>query len=350
MKTQRDRPQPTACGLQPAASTGFAPRQRLDLGPWTLDLGPGLGDRLGTVRAVNSTPRNYFPFGEEITSTANNDYKFASTYRDSATGLDYAVNRYYASGTARFLTADPLGHGSAKLTSSISWNLYLYSRNDPVNVTDATGLDVDLAALYIGDGSTTGFNGTYCVNGQASLQVHTAWTGNGVFTIHIQDLNGGGTTDSRYWVTAEGDIRVLDETTTLPGAPPVTQTYTTSQWSQSNGTVVTGGTGTLGYHRYLSRYMNTNYQGSVSWGTWSAGGEGGDAALGVSAAIVGNTTTITQDYWANDGSGNTVATAHIEQVFTGGTLTSFTQNLWDAKRGARNTRYERCGDLKPPGS
>jgi len=309
-----------------------------------------LTDRLGTVRAVNGVARNYYPFGEIGTPSANNTYKFASTYRDSTTGLDYAINRYYASGTARFITPDPLGHGAAKLTNSISWNMYLYSRNDPVNGTDASGLDVDLVDLYIGNGSTTGFNGTYCVNGQASLEVHTAWTGSGAFTIHIEDVNGGTTSDSRYWVTAEGGIRVLDETTTLPGAPLVTQTYTTRQWSQSDGTVVTGGTGALGYQPYLSRYMSSNYQGTVSWGSWSAGGEGGGAALAVSAGIVGNTTTITQDYWANDGSGNTLATAHIEQVFTGGTLTSFTERLWDATRGASNTRYERCGDLKPPGS
>jgi len=78
-------------------------------------------DRLGSTRATETieqygggwTTRNYYPFGEEITSTSNNTYKFASTYRDSATGLDYAINRYYASGTGRFLTPaypyDPSG-------------------------------------------------------------------------------------------------------------------------------------------------------------------------------------------------------------------------------------------------
>jgi RHS repeat-associated protein len=72
-----------------------------------------LTDRLGSTRAVNGVPRNYYPFGEEIgTPTANNTYKFASTYRDSTTGLDYAMNRYYASGMGRFLTADPLADKS----------------------------------------------------------------------------------------------------------------------------------------------------------------------------------------------------------------------------------------------
>jgi len=303
---------------------------------WGMDGNRVYSDRLGTVRAAKSTTypypivaRNYYPFGEEITSTSNNDYKFASTFRDSATGLDYAVNRYYSSTTARFLTPDPLGHGSAKLTNSISWNLYVYSRNDPVNVTDATGLDVDLAALYIGDGSTTGFNGTYCVNGQASLQVHTAWTGNGVFTIHIQDLNGGGTTDSRYWVTAEGDIRVLDETKTVPGKPSQTQTYTTSQWSQSSGTVGSEGNGALDYKPFLSRNMNSDYQGSASSGTWSLNGQGplGDFGFSVQASVSGSNVTIRQDYSHTNNKGNTTATAYIVHNFQNGVLTSFTQSL-----------------------
>ncbi len=95
------------------------------------------------MRSSNWTARNYYPFGEEIGSSANDQYKYASTYRDSTTGLDYAVNRYYASGMARFTTPDPLGHGAAKLTNSISWNLYVYSRNDPVNLLDASGLSAE---------------------------------------------------------------------------------------------------------------------------------------------------------------------------------------------------------------
>jgi len=104
-----------------------------------LDFGPRFSDRLGTVRAVNSTPRNYYPFGEEIgTPTANNTYKFASTYRDSATGLDYAVNRYYASSAGRFLSADPYqASGGAAVPQN--WNRYAYVHNDPINYFDPSG-------------------------------------------------------------------------------------------------------------------------------------------------------------------------------------------------------------------
>jgi len=104
-------------------------------------------DRLGSTRATETieqygggwTTRNYYPFGEEITSTSNDQYKFASTYRDSATGLDYAVNRYYASGMGRFLTTDPAKR-SARLRKSGSWNRYTYGSNDPINHSDPLGL------------------------------------------------------------------------------------------------------------------------------------------------------------------------------------------------------------------
>jgi RHS repeat-associated protein len=103
-------------------------------------------DRLGSTRATwvatyggGSTTRNYYPFGEEIGSTASNTYKFASTYRDSATGLDYAINRYYASGMGRFLSVDP---GKNKITAPQSFNRYSYAGGDPVNGLDPKGLSV----------------------------------------------------------------------------------------------------------------------------------------------------------------------------------------------------------------
>ena len=42
-------------------------------------------------------------------------FKFAQTYRDSDSGLDYAQNRYYASGIGRFLTTDPLDKSACLL-------------------------------------------------------------------------------------------------------------------------------------------------------------------------------------------------------------------------------------------
>lgn len=58
-------------------------------------------DRLG------STVKTY-PFGQERPSaTSNDEQKFGTYYRDAESGLDYAMNRYHASGTGRFLSPDP---------------------------------------------------------------------------------------------------------------------------------------------------------------------------------------------------------------------------------------------------
>jgi RHS repeat-associated protein len=97
-------------------------------------------DRVGSVRNTNGgTSSHYYPFGEEITSTANDRYKFAETYRDSDTGLDYALNRYYASGIGRFLSPDPY-KASGGPADPQSWNRYAYVQNDPVNSYDPLGL------------------------------------------------------------------------------------------------------------------------------------------------------------------------------------------------------------------
>jgi RHS repeat-associated protein len=92
-------------------------------------------DRLGSDR--NGT--RYYPYGEEYSATGNDRNKFATYFRDSSTGLDYALNRYYSSSMGRFLTPDPFG-GSPSLERPNSWNRYAYVENDPVNYYDPAGL------------------------------------------------------------------------------------------------------------------------------------------------------------------------------------------------------------------
>jgi len=93
-------------------------------------------DRLGANRAIGA---RFYPFGDEITSTANDREKFATYTRDSYTGLDYADQRYFASTYGRFNTADPY-QASAGPKSPLSWNRYSYTRGDPVNRVDPRGL------------------------------------------------------------------------------------------------------------------------------------------------------------------------------------------------------------------
>jgi RHS repeat-associated protein len=93
-------------------------------------------DRTGSNQAGGS---RYFPYGEEQQVTAQDRDKFATYYRDSTTGLDYAQNRYYASTLARFISPDPY-RASSQISEPLSWNRYAYGGNDPLNNNDPSGL------------------------------------------------------------------------------------------------------------------------------------------------------------------------------------------------------------------
>jgi YD repeat-containing protein len=65
---------------------------------WSAASGPpGNSRRWGAVLSVR----------EEKTATGNNKEKFATYYRDTISGLDYAVNRYYSSSLGKVLMPDP---------------------------------------------------------------------------------------------------------------------------------------------------------------------------------------------------------------------------------------------------
>ncbi len=165
----------TALGSPTATYTYFAGQR---VGQWT--------DRVGSRRytPVGSTASSYYPYGEDVTGnpTNNDTFKFAQTYRDSDSGLDYAMNRYYASGIGRFVTTDPMaGHFS----SPQSLNLYAYVVNDPTNQTDPDGLcpqgyveatsQYDIAlitntvASYVNEGIGYSYGSHYQLNGNGSL-------------------------------------------------------------------------------------------------------------------------------------------------------------------------------------
>jgi RHS repeat-associated protein len=136
----------TSCGTAYVYFRGKLVRKEsppaLQDGVWVDQRGVTMGtDRLGSVHYwENTATTNYYPYGEEETPTANDRQKFATYTRDSATGLDYAQNRYYASQIGRFTTADPGGAGARGGTPQ-SWNRYAYVLSDPVNINDPTGMD-----------------------------------------------------------------------------------------------------------------------------------------------------------------------------------------------------------------
>jgi RHS repeat-associated protein len=100
-------------------------------------------DRLGSLRKRDGFLTNYYPYGEIRTNTTGNQNLMFATYpKDTGTGLNYAMNRYYSNQWGRFLTPDPY-QASAQLENPQSWNRHAYVGNDPMNFVDPSGLDVE---------------------------------------------------------------------------------------------------------------------------------------------------------------------------------------------------------------
>jgi RHS repeat-associated protein len=128
----------------PAAGTRYYHQDRLS----TRVITDGTGAVVGTT--------DHLPFGEEIGFTGESEKHKFTTYERDGTGVDYAVNRHYASQQGRFNHVDPMGMGAASLSDPQSLNLYSYVRNDPVNSVDPNGLVtyfiLGQSCVDIGDG------------------------------------------------------------------------------------------------------------------------------------------------------------------------------------------------------
>jgi RHS repeat-associated protein len=75
--------------------------KRVAVGPNGITFSAFNQDRLGSQGT-------YYPYGEDTgTPLGNDQFKFATYWRDSATGLDYANQRYYVNNFGRFMTPDP---------------------------------------------------------------------------------------------------------------------------------------------------------------------------------------------------------------------------------------------------
>ncbi len=121
-----------------------------------------LNDRLSerVVLDTNSAivgRMGHLPYGEQFgTSGEQENHRFTSYERDSETGMDYAVNRYYSYSVGRFAESDPIfdltrihggsrcGNNSKVLGLEIppqQLNRYNFTTNDPTNRTDPLGLE-----------------------------------------------------------------------------------------------------------------------------------------------------------------------------------------------------------------
>ncbi len=102
----------------------------------------GTYDRLGSAKFnANGQQQSFYPYGEDRGTVQPNDsLKFATYTRDTATGLDYADQRYYANNFGRFMSPDPYVNNAGP-DDPRSWNRYAYVRGDPANLFDPRGLE-----------------------------------------------------------------------------------------------------------------------------------------------------------------------------------------------------------------
>lgn len=107
-------------------------------------------DQTGSLAGLKR--HDYLPFGEELTAgrTAGQGYaqpswmriQWAGKERDSETGLDYFLARYYGSTTGRFISPDPILINPDRQQDPQTLNLYVYSRNNPLAYVDPTGMEL----------------------------------------------------------------------------------------------------------------------------------------------------------------------------------------------------------------
>src|SRR5579864_148300 len=69
---------------------------------------------------------------------------FTGKERDAETGLGYFRARYFSAAQGRFTSPDPIWVKADRMLDPQRLNLYAYGRNNPLEYSDPTGMDVVL--------------------------------------------------------------------------------------------------------------------------------------------------------------------------------------------------------------
>lgn len=193
-------------------------------------------DHLGTHSVVENAAGtaceqdiDYYPYGGQendyCSTPVTQRYKFTGKERDSESGLDDFPARYYTSSMGRWMTPDPMG---GHVEDPQTLNRYAYARNNPVSITDPTGLDFYLSCQH------TDSNGSTC----QQMQVGTDKNGNAQMA-WVQGVTGdNGFTATQIGNDANGNL--VDRTT---GTGAYTADVTGSGVQLSNNGGATSATG-----------------------------------------------------------------------------------------------------------
>ena len=109
-----------------------------------------LTDHLNGTTVVVDASKNivetadYYPFGKIHFDNQANGYsekrKYIGQEYDAETNLSYLNARYYNGTIGRFVTQDPVFWGGQNLSDPQSLNAYSYANNNPITLSDPSGL------------------------------------------------------------------------------------------------------------------------------------------------------------------------------------------------------------------
>jgi len=229
-------------------------------------------DALGNTRSVygdndpDGGTSDYYPFGGErpiaqgSTDGVNVPFKFTGKERDSESTLDNFGARYDSSSLGRFMGPDPLG---GHRVDPQTLNKYSYVRNNPLNLTDPTGLDFNLTCS--GPDTATcegGLQGTTTTNTDANGNQTSTFTA----TVISNDKNGNLVDQSgnQYNATVSGaGVSFSQAGSNQPGSMGVFI-------NNSNATTIQG---TGGLSGFAFNFTYSNWAGNVTaGGTFSYNG------------------------------------------------------------------------------
>jgi RHS repeat-associated protein len=163
-------------------------------------------DHLGTHAAVTDATgtqieqdADYYPYGgvqhDYAAAPVAQHYKFTGKERDTESGLDDFDARHYASTMGRFMQPDPVGgHNEDPQTL----NRYAYVRNNPLSLTDPTGLDFYLSCQTASntcgkDAAGNLVQGTTTTTTDANGNTSSSFNATVVTSASLQDPNSGNT-------------------------------------------------------------------------------------------------------------------------------------------------------------
>jgi RHS repeat-associated protein len=203
-------------------------------------------DNLGTPR-INTAAggavisrHDYHPFGEEIIGDGRTQgvgyesdevrKQFTGYEHDRETGLDFAQARYYAKDLGRFTSPDDFLNDASQIDPS-SWNLYVYTRNNPLNITDPSGETVyvgmkdpsDIQALLDDLNYTYGCTGCVTVTKDNTLAIDTSKVSADVLKAAAYLTDAITKTDYEAAVFAQNGSKEIDFGRSISGGASITE-------------------------------------------------------------------------------------------------------------------------------